>query len=168
MRATLVGELTHGSAVQAHAEDQELWAPLPQGPALVPLKGPSRSEASAKPSLSRVPSFASLETISSSEGPETPRGHSPLNSPLPPHAHALSPSLSYLEKQSRLRVPGQCVSCKRTGHNFPSCPACGDMWCSRECRVRATAGSKHICPTRQSMQNPETASSTALEVVAYS
>ncbi|EKM51520.1 uncharacterized protein PHACADRAFT_186983 [Phanerochaete carnosa HHB-10118-sp] len=165
MRATLVREVPRESVAPAHVQDQELWEPLPQCPALVPSKRPPPSSRNpTKPNLSRVPSFASLETVSSSEGPETPRGHSPLHSP----SHMLSPTLSNLEQKSRLRVPGQCVACKRTGHNFPSCPACGDMWCSRECRIQATAGRKHVCPSRKDTHSSEATSSVSLEVVADS
>ncbi|GJE97140.1 zinc finger MYND domain-containing protein [Phanerochaete sordida] len=158
MRVTLVRELSRGSAREAHAGDRACWEPLPACPALVPARrvpspSPPPGAAGAGPGaparLSRVPSFASLETVSSSEGPATPRGSSPLHSPT-----TLGPSLSALERQSRLRVPAQCVACKRAGHNFPSCPTCGDSWCSRECRVAAAAGSRHVCAHRKGTPSP--------------
>lgn len=129
-------------------EDQEQWTPLPSPPALVPGKPTSNSSARTSPSphsVSRAPSFASLDTVSSSEGPETPRGHSPLHSPV---REPTSPALSYLEHRSRIRVPGVCVMCRKAGNNYPSCSVCGDSWCSRECRVVATGGGKHNCHRR--------------------
>ena len=154
MKVTLVGELSRRGSPQEPDAGQDHWEPLPHCPALVPAKPSSTGSlsplATPKRTVSRVPSFASLETTSSessSEGPETPRGHYSLLSS--PASQAMSPTtLSELEKASRIRVPGQCVTCKRAGHNFPSCPACGDMWCSRECRVRANRGHpRHGCLT---------------------
>lgn len=127
-------------------EDQEQWTPLPAPPALVPGKSTSSQATPHSPhSFSRAPSFASLDTVSSSEGPETPRGHSPVHSPI---RESTSPALSYLEHTSRIRVPGTCVTCRKAGHNYPSCSVCGDTWCSRECRVVATGGAKHNCHRR--------------------
>ena len=149
-------------------EDQGRWAPLPTSPALVPGKLmassiSSRSSTSSNDNIismpitmspsnsvhtvSRAPSFASLDTASdsSSEGPATPYSHSSsLEDPA-------SPTLSYLEHTSRIRVPCVCVTCKRAGANFPSCPSCGDTWYSRECRlnnVETIDGKKHRCSTR--------------------
>ncbi len=146
------GRLTRPIPPQFSPVDQVQWTPLPTAPAIVPTPVPPKTTfappSSSVRSFSRVPSFASLDTASSSEGPETPRGHSPL----PSSTHEpLSPSLSDLERTTRIRVPGSCVTCKKTGHNFPSCPTCGDAWCSRECRVQGNGGSKkHTCQRRMS------------------
>lgn len=151
-RTSIVGRVSAESPAAGSPDDQARWTPLPQQPALarapppppVPVTVPALLR---RRTVSRVPSFASLDTVSSSEGPETPRGHySPL--PSPSHARTSSDSLSYLENTSRLRVPGVCVTCKREGANFPSCSLCGDAWCSRECRVQATRDHKHACPRR--------------------
>ena len=42
-----------------------------------------------------------------------------------------------------------CVTCRKPGVNYPKCSRCGDMWCSRECRLFGGA-KKHLCskPTR--------------------
>ena len=138
--------------------DQEPWTRLPNPPGLVavPVSRPPAVEAAPTASssstrsrsVSRVPSFASLNTVSSSEGPETPRGQSPLRSPLPAQTHDLmSPTLSYLEHLSKIRVSALCTTCHKAGHNFPSCPACGDTWCSRECRVKGSGdrSKRHVC-----------------------
>lgn len=150
-RTSVVGRVATDSSKTASSDDQARWTPLPQQPALARAPPPPPPVLpSRKRTVSRVPSFASLDTVSSSEGPETPRGHySPL--PSPSHTRSPSDSLSYLEHTSRLRVPGVCVTCKRQGANFPSCSLCGDMWCSRECRVQATRGHKHTC-ARRTMQ----------------
>ena len=139
--------VSSGQEPEGSADQGRLWMPLPAPPALEPEKfTPSRiSRTPSPPSFSRAPSIASLETVSSSEGPETPRGHSPLHSPI---QTIKSPTLSYLEYRSRIRVPGVCVTCRKAGSNFPSCSACGDTWCSRGCRVVATGGKKHNCHRR--------------------
>ena len=92
-------------------------------------------------SPSPTPSIDSLDTASSSEAPATPRTHSVLAHELPG-----SSPLEELERTSRFRVPCVCMTCKRAGSNFPSCAKCGEMWCSRECRV-GTAGT-HACHGR--------------------
>ncbi|TFK91110.1 hypothetical protein K466DRAFT_342874 [Polyporus arcularius HHB13444] len=92
-------------------------------------------------SPSPTPSIDSVDTASSSEAPATPRTNSILAHELP-----ASSSLEELERTSRFRVPCVCTSCKRAGSNFPSCAKCGDVWCSRDCRV-GTAGT-HACHGR--------------------
>ncbi|KAI0770315.1 hypothetical protein C8Q74DRAFT_890959 [Fomes fomentarius] len=88
-------------------------------------------------SSSRTPSIDSLDTASSSEAPSTPRTQ-----------HELPPTLQDLERTSRFRVQSVCTTCKRVGSNFPSCAKCGDMWCSRECRVGTTGAGSHACHGR--------------------
>lgn len=102
----------------------------------------SRTRSSAR-SSSRTPSIDSLDTASSSEAPATPRTQAMLPHDLPPVS--ISP-LEELERYSRFRVPGVCMTCKRAGSNFPHCGKCGDMWCSRQCRTGA-AGT-HACHGR--------------------
>ncbi|KAI0917165.1 hypothetical protein AcV5_007711 [Taiwanofungus camphoratus] len=91
-------------------------------------------------SRSRSPSSDSLATASSSEAPETPRAHSIL--------HEVRPTLVDLEYASRFRVHAVCVTCSKTGANFPSCARCGEMWCSRDCRLKGNSGSRHACQGR--------------------
>ena len=147
---------SQAASTPATPADQELWAELPISPAVITGPSPKRSSISSSTStrpstrsFSRVPSFASLETVSSSEGPQTPRGHSPmpldLPSSPPPREITMSPTLEYIEHVSKMRVPALCVTCQKPGHNFPSCPACGDTWCSRKCRVDGTGTRGHAC-----------------------
>jgi hypothetical protein len=60
--------------------------------------------------------------------PHTLRSNSP-SSPL---------SLAALESSSKLmRTVTICAVCGASGADFPRCPACGDAWCSRACRMTA-------------------------------
>ena len=92
--------------------------------------------------LRRTNSTDSLSTVSSSEAPATPRNHSPLL------GHE-QPSLVDLENHSKFRSSSICVFCKRSGTNFPSCPRCGETWCSRGCRLKGSGnGTRHHCRER--------------------
>ncbi|TFK40546.1 hypothetical protein BDQ12DRAFT_457197 [Crucibulum laeve] len=56
----------------------------------------------------------------------------------------LHPILASLERKSKLcsrRV--YCSSCKKPGTDYPRCGKCGEMWCSRDCRL--LGGKRHIC-----------------------
>ena len=107
---------------------------------------PSTSSATVTSTLSRSPSSVSLATASSSEGPETPRAISPLPSE---RDGELNRTFSDLEQYSRFRVQARCAVCKQLGSNYPSCARCGDMWCSRRCRILSESGSgKHLCQRR--------------------
>lgn len=104
--------------------------------------------ASPIPSICRTPSSYDAEsdyfpTAPSSAGPATPV-HSVTASPVLQHK-ALRPILEALEDASRFRVQTACAACRKVGSNFPCCPRCGEMWCSRACRVKSTGGKKHVC-----------------------
>lgn len=98
-------------------------------------------DTNARP-LSRSASFDSLTTATSSEAPVTPRSHSPPLSDL-------TPALADLEHNSRFRVQAVCITCKKTGTNFPSCGHCGERWCSRDCRIKGGVGRRHLCTSRE-------------------
>jgi hypothetical protein len=54
------------------------------------------------------------------------------------------PVLARLERQSRICTQlSQCSTCSTKGNDFPRCPKCNDMWCSRACRL--VGGKTHIC-----------------------
>lgn len=91
--------------------------------------------------LRRTNSTDSLSTVSSSEAPATPRNHSPLL------GHD-QPTLVDLEHHSKFRSSSVCVACKKSGANFPSCPKCGETWCSRGCRLKGSDGTRHLCQER--------------------
>ncbi|KAI0345801.1 hypothetical protein BDW22DRAFT_913902 [Trametopsis cervina] len=102
------------------------------------------------PSICRTPSSYSeseyFPTAPSSAGPATPV-HSNSSSPEL-HHKSLRPILEALEDASKFRVRTSCASCHKKGSNFPCCPRCGEMWCSRDCRMRSTGGKRHVCQAR--------------------
>ncbi|KAG8750927.1 hypothetical protein FRC12_012694, partial [Ceratobasidium sp. 428] len=71
--------------------------------------------------------------------PPTPSG-SRNQKPLP----KLDPVLAALERGSKLKSKSICLNCGKKGNNYPCCPRCGEAWCSRECRVEANNGGKHV------------------------
>lgn len=124
----------------------------------------SPTSISSIPSICRTPSTYSeseyFSTAPSSAGPVTPV-HSRPSSPKMSHKN-LRPILEALEDASRFRVKTACASCRKAGSNFPCCPRCGEMWCSRECRVRSTGGKRHVCGGRG-----QTSSRTSVIEVAH-
>ncbi|KAH8104612.1 hypothetical protein BXZ70DRAFT_921677 [Cristinia sonorae] len=105
------------------------------------------------PSICRTPSSEShseasdyFPTAPSSVGPATPASHSAAPSIRRPSHGSLTPaSLAEIESKSKFRVRTSCSTCHRPGSNYPCCPRCGEMWCSRECRLQSTAGKRHVC-----------------------
>ncbi|KAJ3549189.1 hypothetical protein NM688_g5205 [Phlebia brevispora] len=99
------------------------------------------------PSICRTPSSYSeseyFPTAPSSAGPATPV-HSAVSSPLV-QTKVLRPILEALEDSSKFRVQTACASCGKFGSNYPCCPRCGEMWCSRACRLKSTGGKRHTC-----------------------
>ncbi|KAF8158377.1 hypothetical protein B0H34DRAFT_453278 [Crassisporium funariophilum] len=58
----------------------------------------------------------------------------------------LHPILAKLERKSRLCTKTvHCSTCRKTGTDFPRCGKCGEMWCSRSCRL--VGGKRHACAT---------------------
>ncbi|KII90855.1 hypothetical protein PLICRDRAFT_90616 [Plicaturopsis crispa FD-325 SS-3] len=56
----------------------------------------------------------------------------------------MHPILSAVERKSRLCAASTCATCKKSGFDFPRCGQCGDMWCSRECRLHGGV-KRHVC-----------------------
>ncbi|KAG0693182.1 hypothetical protein DFH29DRAFT_414012 [Suillus ampliporus] len=96
-----------------------------------------------RPSISRTSSMNS----SLGELPISPlfSPDSPPASPLGDNVSTLCPILEAVESASKLSCRTVCVTCLKTGRDFPHCPRCGDMWCSRECRMQG--GKRHVCRT---------------------
>ena len=101
------------------------------------------------PSICRTPSSYTgsdyFPTAPSSAGPATPAREL---SPSPVHGQKplpLHPVLESLEDQSKFCVRTACAHCRKMGNNFPCCPRCGEMWCSRECRMQSNGGKRHTC-----------------------
>ncbi|KAK0464609.1 uncharacterized protein EV420DRAFT_1053251 [Desarmillaria tabescens] len=69
--------------------------------------------------------------------PDSPRAHVRLHSEL-------NPILASLERKSKLctnRV--RCATCGKPGSDYPRCGKCGEMWCSRDCRLQGRK--RHVC-----------------------
>ncbi|TFK91108.1 hypothetical protein K466DRAFT_515938 [Polyporus arcularius HHB13444] len=112
------------------------------------------------PSICRTPSsysgseYFTPTTAPSSAGPATPV-HTATTLPLPGAGAGagrksgdcltLHPVLEDLERSSMFRVRTACATCGIRGSNFPTCPKCGEMWCSRVCRLQKSDGKRHIC-----------------------
>ncbi|KAJ6447874.1 hypothetical protein C8R45DRAFT_179371 [Mycena sanguinolenta] len=59
----------------------------------------------------------------------------------------IHPVLKELERTSRVGTGNVvCAACGTSGVNFPRCPRCAKLWCSRPCRMAAV----HRCPPRRS------------------
>ncbi|KAM5535044.1 hypothetical protein V8D89_011272 [Ganoderma adspersum] len=123
------------------------WRSVSDAPPLDPPGSPDL------PSICRTPSSYSssdyFPTAPSSAGPTTPV-HTGAILPLKlerrkSEASSLHPVLENLERTSLFRVVTACATCGMRGSNFPCCPKCGEMWCSRACRLQKGNGKKHIC-----------------------
>ncbi|KAL6302759.1 hypothetical protein BKA93DRAFT_375721 [Sparassis latifolia] len=115
----------------------------------LPHNSPSPSPDSPTiPSICRTPSSYTgsdyFPTAPSSAGPPTPM-RSAFPSPPKGKLKTLNPVLESLEQASKFRTRTCCATCNRAGTNFPCCPRCGDMWCSRACRLQGSGGKKHVC-----------------------
>ncbi|KAI0720486.1 hypothetical protein C8T65DRAFT_633160 [Cerioporus squamosus] len=127
-----------------------------RAPASTPIDAPGTP---TLPSICRTPSSYSgsdyfATTAPSSAGPATPV-HTAAVLPLPGvgvgagrksgDCLTLHPVLEDLERSSMFRVQTACATCGKRGSNFPTCPKCGEMWCSRVCRLQKGDGKRHIC-----------------------
>ena len=108
---------------------------------------PVESPATTIPSICRTPSSDSgseyFPTAPSSAGPTTPT-HTAATLPFARKSE-LHPVLESLERTSMFSVQTACATCGKHGSNFPCCPKCGEMWCSRVCRLQKGNGKRHIC-----------------------
>ncbi|CDO71452.1 hypothetical protein BN946_scf184909.g46 [Trametes cinnabarina] len=106
------------------------------------------SPSTSIPSICRTPSsYSSSEyfpTAPSSAGPATPV-HAVAALPVARKSESLHPVLESLERTSLLNIQSACAACGKRGSNFPCCPRCGEMWCSRSCRLQKGNGKRHIC-----------------------
>ncbi|KAJ7598787.1 hypothetical protein C8J56DRAFT_915028 [Mycena floridula] len=68
---------------------------------------------------------------------------------LPPTATRLSEQHLAVRTAGRRDKGSQCATCLKAGKEFPRCRKCGDMWCSRQCRVNG--GARHRCKVKSSM-----------------
>ena len=101
------------------------------------------------PSICRTPSSEAdseyFPTAPSSAGPLTPIQSRTTSPTLRKQVLQPLEILEVLEARSKFRVRTSCATCQQPGSNFPCCPRCGEMWCSRECRLKSGDGRRHIC-----------------------
>jgi hypothetical protein len=79
--------------------------------------------------------------------PVSPRKPRPLRSPsyATNSTTIMNPILAKLERDSKFcAIKIVCSTCGKVGHGYPRCSRCGDMWCSRTCRI-GSEGKKHVC-----------------------
>jgi hypothetical protein len=133
-----------------HLPAPSLWdgdgteSPTPQSPETSSLNPPS-SPLSMKSSLSSIPaisrtssSFSDLDILmTASPGPPPLNANGRCNKEI-------HPILAACEKMSKVSSRAVCATCMKPGNNYPRCAKCGEMWCSRTCRLR-DGGKRHIC-----------------------
>jgi len=98
----------------------------------------SFSSAPSVPGISRTSSYE-IHSSTSSTPSLLDETH-----PIRAKPTEMNPILSELERRSKLcKLIMGCATCGKPGSDYPRCGKCGEMWCSRPCRLRG--GKKHIC-----------------------
>lgn len=153
LRSLLAAEQprTYPSQIPPHPSDSGVYDAASNGDQAPSRAWPPSRHLSSLPSICRTPSSYSgsdyFSSVPLSAGPPTPARET---SPPPTLNHkALHPVLESLEDASKISVQTRCANCTKKGANFPSCPRCGEMWCSRECRLQSSGGKKHTCRKAQ-------------------
>ncbi|PBK74738.1 hypothetical protein ARMSODRAFT_489430 [Armillaria solidipes] len=106
---------------------------------------PSSPISPSIPSISRTSSY--ISDSSSQDSASTI--HTPLETTSDPQAHVrlhseLNPILASLERKSKLCTNKvRCATCGKPGSDYPRCGKCGEMWCSRDCRLQGRK--RHVC-----------------------
>lgn len=109
------------------------------------------------PTISRTPSTYSCSDSEGSASPvsiafpvlicEPPiKDHEPPHSvglTQKPHISKMNHLLAKAERASKFRTKAECSACGKAGLDYPTCPRCQEMWCSRECRLQGRK--RHIC-----------------------
>jgi len=112
----------------------------------------------SSPETSPISPSSSLSTKSSSFIRSTSRTSStssvsdvPSVAPVPSKAlkangqcTQLHPVLAACERRSKMSTRTVCATCMKAGYDYPKCAKCGEMWCSRVCRLR-DGGKRHVC-----------------------
>jgi len=125
----------------------EAESPTPQSPEPSSPDSPTsplsmESSHSSIPSISRTSSsFFDLDSsVTSASGARV--------NASPPKAEGrynkMHPILAACEKMSKLSNKAVCATCMKPGYDYPRCAKCGEMWCSRVCRLRGGA-KRHFC-----------------------
>ena len=109
----------------------------------------SPSGSRRSPSISRT-LLSDFDWGEPSSGPVTSPPPASLPSPSTDNdgnPAKLHPVLEAAEKASKFSCKTKCSTCRKAGTNFPRCPRCDEMWCSRACRLQG--GKKHTCAIRK-------------------
>ncbi|KAJ4468989.1 hypothetical protein C8R41DRAFT_853620 [Lentinula lateritia] len=111
----------------------------------IPPSPTSLSRSSRAPSIPRITRTSSYDTHSSVSSSPSLLDETFLPARL--KTTEMNPIFSELERRSKLctSVVG-CATCGKYGSDYPRCGKCGEMWCSRPCRLRG--GRKHLCTLR--------------------
>jgi len=152
-------EITKGETLSHNSEKHEVWGSFtPSRSATASL----REFISVSPSPKRRrTSSHDIETYWEDLEPSSPKPKVPYItrtlSPSPPisssssihHVRSdLHPILAQLEGKSRLCTQKvYCSTCRKAGTDFPHCGKCGEIWCSRPCRL--VGGKRHLCSSRK-------------------
>jgi len=122
-------------------------SPTPQSPEMGSPDTPG-PPLSTKSSLSSVPSISRTSSSFSDSNvlPTTPsRTQSKAPSPKAKgRCNKLHPILAACEKMSKVSSQAVCATCMKRGYDYPRCAKCGEMWCSRGCRLRGGV-KRHVC-----------------------
>jgi len=94
-----------------------------------------------------IPSISRTTSYSAAPSPATLFSTTLFDEPTP--KVSLHKALATLEKKSKFCTRSvRCATCGKAGSDYPRCGKCGEVWCSRPCRING--GNKHVC-TRTSI-----------------
>ncbi|KZP33601.1 hypothetical protein FIBSPDRAFT_847518 [Athelia psychrophila] len=98
------------------------------------------------PSISRTASsFSDRDDISTAPtSVHVSREPSPHRQRTKPMSMKLDPVLAACERGSKFSTRVVCATCSKPGRDYPKCGKCGEMWCSRTCRLKDGA-KRHVC-----------------------
>jgi len=98
------------------------------------------------PSISRTTSsFSDQDDLSTAPtSARVSREPSPHNQRTKPMTMKLHPVLAACERSSKFSTRVVCATCSKPGRDYPKCGKCGEMWCSRACRLKDGA-KRHVC-----------------------
>lgn len=97
----------------------------------------SDSERSASPVSVASPILTSEPSINNQHLPSS------VGLRQQPSTSKLNHLLAKAERTSKFRTITECSACGKAGLDYPKCPRCEEMWCSRECRLQG--GKRHVC-----------------------
>jgi len=109
---------------------------------------PDSPLSATRPSISRTSSSDSyIVEPFTKNSPVIITDPGPSTLPTDLGSNKLHPILEAVESASKLSSRTACSPCLKSGFDYPRCPRCKDMWCSRECRLQG--GKRHVCTTRR-------------------